>query len=268
MKSSFAMISLSGSLILCAPSALSQNQNPGEAFRAALRNPDAKVRIKAAEKLDRCDLKSDPQLVDAVLQALKDTDCDVRRLAADALSQTARTQGAPSVVAALVELIRSDRENKVRIRGLNSLACFRSDAKSAIPSLVKLSNDDDKEIRAAIITVLGQIDVTDKTVVELFINGLKDKDSEVRVSSLGRLNQVVIEEKSHRKLVIPALINALDDENANARCCSILALQNAGRDAAGALKTLELMSRKDTDQRVRDRAIRAIKAIKESRGKE
>src|SRR6516225_8324136 len=135
---------LGGLLLALLPiRSIAQDYSSGKGLRAALKDKEAKVRTRAAEQLDGYDLKADPEMIAAVVDALKDVDEDVRRLAADALGKLRDTKEAKSYVPMLLEVASKDKSYKVRERAVNSLASFEGAAKGAVPGLIKALGDTD-----------------------------------------------------------------------------------------------------------------------------
>jgi HEAT repeat protein len=235
----------------------------GKELRAALQDKEAKVRTRAAEQLAAYDIKADPEMVKAVLKALKDTDEDVRRLAADALGNLRGSKDAKLAVPALTEVACKDKEYKIRERAINSLACLESDAKGAVPSLLNCMGDKDPEYRTSILGALTQIDPTLKDVINTFVNSIKDSDRRVRVSANTGL-YFATRKGADPKVTVPAMRQALKDENSSVRGLAADHLGYLGTVGASALGELKKMQKDDTNPFVRHDAGRAIARIRKA----
>ena len=101
----------------------------------------------------------------------------------------------------------------------------------AIPALTQaLREDEDEDVRWAVVTVLGEIEPEAVEAIPALIQALeKDKDEWVRMAAAEALGEM----GPDAVLAIPALIQALGDESAQVRAYVALALGWIGPEARG-----------------------------------
>ncbi|KAB8316033.1 HEAT repeat domain-containing protein, partial [Tolypothrix campylonemoides VB511288] len=124
---------------------------------AALADSDARVRLKAAEKLAEYQLDDPKSLikkykvdVDKLGKQLEDKDSVSRNAAASALGQMQAKEYAPKVA----ELLKDSNSN-VRYAAANALGQMQ--AKEYAPKVVELLKDSDWNVRYAAANALGQM---------------------------------------------------------------------------------------------------------------
>jgi HEAT repeat protein len=254
---------VAGAILICRASA--QERPSGETIRAELKDKHVKIRILAAKELDKYDIPSDPEMVDAVKAALKDESAEVRRLAAHSAYKLRNTKFAKDFVSPLLLLAEKDKDPKVRERALNSLACLEAEAKEVVGPLIKmLGSEKDAEIREGIVTMLPQVAPADKNVITALAKSLKDSGPRVRLfSAIGLRDAIRL--GHHKEIAVPALIEALKDETWPVRREAATGLGDAGGAGRPALKTLEKLAKEAPDE-VPTRAAfqRAIEQIREA----
>jgi HEAT repeat protein len=235
----------------------------GDELRAALKSKNPKVRTRAAEKLKDYDLGNDPAMITAVLQALKDDDEDVRRLAADSLSKLKRTKHAKSVVPALTKVASNDENSKVRERALNTLACFEGDAKEAIPALVESLSAKNPQYRERALGVLFQIDPTDKACIQSFLKFAKDSDVDVRGTALNGL-YFAVRNGADKKVIVPVIAGALKDKVPGIRASAARSLGFLGTASVKFIPVLQGMAKGDENEFTRKDASEAVRLIRKA----
>lgn len=245
------------------PRPVAQESLTGAELRAALKSEDVKVRTLAAKLLQSYDFTADPQMVDAALPALKDSDPEIRRLVACALFRAYKTRTAMEVVAALLDVAKSDKDKKVREAAMGSLGAFGPQAKAAVPMLLKALDDKDAAAKERALDILVQIDLSDEDAARRIVKLLNDPDVSVRATAAGYLSSAV-SKGYHKKVAVPALIEALKDQEARVRTPAIDAVGFAGADGAPALKQLQAMAEKEPDHHARLHARIAISRIQEA----
>lgn len=95
----------------------------------------------------------------------------------------------------------------------------------------------------------------DQSSVSYWAKTLKARDPQLRVRAASALGA------TRSEAAVPALLEALKDENADLRLAAIEALGRIGREARGSIPALsEALT--DTDPRIRSEAARALEKIK------
>lgn len=138
---------------------------------AVLRNAIPTMRMKAAEVLGQVGFTGQPEVLQALLAALHDTNIDVRVRAELSLEKAGKEQPA------------------------------------AIPTLVTAMREGDKEGREAAAKSLGQVGIRHPEVVQALMAALHDADPYVRMEAAKSLGQMGI----GRPEAIPALLVVLHD---------------------------------------------------------
>jgi len=104
-------------------------------------------RIKTVQALGA---SGDPRAVPTLIQALADSDADIRRMAAEALGKL----GDPQAIPALAQTLR-DSEWDVRCAAAEALGKFNDP--QAVPALIEALGDSDWDVRSAAAEALGAI---------------------------------------------------------------------------------------------------------------
>lgn len=252
-----------------------------DALIAAAKDPDATVRSKALWALGVIGPTRD-EVVTALLDALRDSDNDVRGAAASALkSAPARAAIYPLILAL------QDREASVRRNAADSLA--RQDTGFAVPrliqllgdrneavrnaagraleaighnagkALVKASKDQNADIRNAAFLILEKLDPNEALALQ--IEALKNEDASVRstaASSLGRFARRFAQGPD-AKTVAPELIEALKDRDALVRKSAAGSLGAFAYNKTVASALIEAL--KDPDSHVRYLAAQSVNRV-------
>ena len=197
--------------------------------------------------------------VPALIVALKDADVEVRRAAANSLSNL----DDPRAVPALIDALR-DSDSEVRCssaRGLGSL-----EDKRAVPGLVALLKDSNKDVRQSALSALHSMpqDVPDEAILA----AIGDSDPEVRSAAIGlALNRIQSNEDDEDAKPDPRYVNAftkmLADASADTRQQAAEALGVSHlKEAPSAL----MAASKDKNADVRQSVAGALGQIGDPRG--
>ena len=205
-------------------------------------HPEADVRRAAAAALGRL---RDSRAVEPLATALlTDEAAEVREESAKALSKI----GDPEAVSALIQSLREDEEENVRAASATALGVFEDEL--AIQRLLEaLEEDHSALVREAAAEALGRIN-SPIALSELDSTRAGDESQDVRHAAAGALNRYTLDEISEALLTavsaddrvtaakipgerknpdaIPALIQALDDEDAAVRSTALDALSQIG----------------------------------------
>jgi len=189
--------------------------------------------------------------VPALIVALRGKDRGGRWAAAWALG---RIRGdAKATVPALSEALK-DENWSVRMSAGNALREFGPGAKAAVPPLTEALRDNNKDVRRAAAYALAEIGPDAKTAVAALAEACKDKGT--RVSAHYALFRIASDQKA-----IPALIEALSDEDMEVRWNSARALGRIGPAAEAAVPAL-IEASKDKHRDVRYAAADALERIR------
>ena len=138
---------------------------------------------------------------------------------------------AREAITVLTEVVVNDSDKFTRCYAAIALGRIGGvDATASIPSLAKVlgKSDTPDEVRTAIADVLGQFGTCASEAVPELATLLKDKQPEVRLRraavALARVGPSV-------KTVMPALKEALGDDDRSVRCSVVRAIGNIGADA-------------------------------------
>ena len=207
----------------------------------ALKDTDKDVRETALHALVQM---RDPRIFDPLVAALKDASADVREQAAFGLGQLRDARAVDPLSAAL-----KDQNASVREQAVFALGQLR--AATAIDAITPALRDTNADVREQAAFALGQI--RDRRTVEPLISALKDEKPNVREQAAFALGQMR-DPKS-----IEALVIALKDANADVREQAAFALGQIGDARAIDGLTAAL---KDTNPSVRQQAAFALGQIR------
>jgi HEAT repeat protein len=212
------------------------------ALMEALKDTDKEVRETALHALVQM---RDPRIFEPLVTALKDPNAELRERAAFGLGQLRDARAVEPLTAAL----KTDTNASVREQAVFALGQLR--AASAIEAIIGAVRDASPSVREQAVFALGQI--RDRRAVEPLISALKDVNPEVRHQAAFALGQI----RDPRS--IEALVIALKDANAEVREQAAFALGQL-RDPR-AIDGL-MVALKDSNPSVRQQAAFALGQIR------
>ena len=206
----------------------------------ATRTEDSDVREVALRALARI---ADPRAVEPLIQALENAEVWLAPRIADILARHGE-----AVVAPLIAVLNEGSHRPARAWAANVLGEVR--AQRAFPSVVRLLDDPDDEVRAKAATALGRMG--DRRAVGYLVDHLlSDPAPFVRARISGALGQLGGPE------VIERLVRALGDSAWWVRMRTVEALEHVGGVAEGPL----LVALDDSDPEIRIRAAVALERL-------
>jgi HEAT repeat protein len=244
---------------------VAQDHRP--AIISLLKDRDPKVRKEAAIALGNMsyDAKAkpktvfDPSAVAPLIEALGDSDAEVRANAAAALGR--RDAVAASAVESLIGLLK-DKDADVRLQAAIAFMNLGDCAGEAKASLIKAVHDKDQKVRDHMLWALNAVCASvDEEVVRIDIDFLKDPCARVRATAACVLRRP-FQEGKFTKIIIPALLKALEDKERLVRTCAIYTFEKGGTWSESALEPLSNLRQNDLDRSVREAAEEVIKKIK------
>ncbi|BAG00611.1 HEAT repeat domain-containing protein [Microcystis aeruginosa] len=199
-------------------------------------------------KVELLGLTKSNEVVNELSQALKDSDEDVRRNAAEALGEIGSEKAIPGLIKAL-----EDSDDDVRRKAAEALAEIGSE--TAIPGLLKALKDSDRYVRRSAAEVLAEIG--SETAIAGLIKALEDSDRFVRSRYVRRRAAAALG-KIGTETAIAGLIKALEHSDGDVRFQAAFALGKIGSETAipELLKALE-----HSDDDVRGEAAEALAEI-------
>ncbi len=110
--------------------------------------------------------------------------------------------------------LQNDRSEDRRVQATYHLLSIagRLDPDLAVPTLTAAMKDPSARIRAAVATLLTDLSRRSESAVEALVEGLKNDDEQVRVEAVTGLGSG-LKTKRVEKIVIPALIEAIEDKS-------------------------------------------------------
>jgi HEAT repeat protein/beta-lactamase regulating signal transducer with metallopeptidase domain len=192
--------------------------------------------------------------VPALIVALKDGDVEVRRAAAQSLSNLED----PRAIPALIEALR-DADAEVRSCAASGLGQFED--KRAVPGLVALLKDSNKDVRHAALSSLGSF--RDQVPTEAIVTALGDTDADIKVAALNLAAACDCdEEKPADPRIVQAVVGLLGNPNTDVRSEAIVALRSLGlKEAPAGL----MAASKDKNPEVRQHVAEALGSIQDPR---
>lgn len=150
--------------------------------------------------------------VPALIVALKDSDVEVRRAAANSLSNLDDPRAVPGLIDAL-----KDSDAEVRCSAAHGLGSLED--KRAVPGLVALLKDGNKDVRQAALSALHSM--PEQVPDEAILTAIGDSDPEVRSAAVGlALNRIQSNEDEDAKpdpRYVSAFARMLNDGSADTR---------------------------------------------------
>jgi HEAT repeat protein len=217
------------------------------ALEEGLKDPEAVIRVSAAQALWQLAGRQAEGLVDVFIGGLKDFDPAVRAQAAYAL--IAMRSDARDAAAAL-ETALADSDTKVRWHAAMALWAIGPAANAQVPKLLETLHDSDAKVRLSAAMGLWVI-ARHKDGIPILCEALKNADATIRVSAAKGLHTICKEAKANQLTfvdpkgskialvsAVPALIKALEDQEGDVRGVAALTLGVMGKDAAAAVRPL------------------------------
>jgi len=262
-----------------------------------LESKDVKVRRSAAFYFyftyrNVVDEKNLPiNAIPALLNALKDSDPEVRQIVANAFGTIGKAS--KLAIPALADLLSNDKEVKVRRSAAVALLGLGQLSISELPALRKAMKDSDKIVRITANVTTMQLgddfetgvkflrqfstdsdEEVQKEALILFANlgvrailflkdGLKDKDASVRSWTVGAITWSINTPTERSKLQmdeIGLLINAINDHDLGVALAAIYSVSLIGERAKDAIPSI-LKHFKDPDWQIRAFAIAHVSAF-------
>jgi len=176
--------------------------------------------------------------------------------ATDKIVQQAGTNAIPT----LLRLLREEDVRKLNV-GVNGqeasmgFVALRANAKDAIPSLMEIY-EQNPAARVDAIYCLSCIGPAAEEAIPWLLKNLSNTNGDVRAGIISALGEI----HSKTALVVPVLINCLDETNRRVRVDAALALSSYRTDAKPAIpKLVELLN--DKGKGISNSAVLAIKMI-------
>ena len=189
----------------------------------------------------------DPRAIDALIEALKDSDKGVRETAMAALAHVRD----PRVFDPLVGALR-DSSADIREQAAFGLGQLRD--RRAIAPLAQALKDENSDVREQAVFALGQLRAVE-TIDSLMI-ALRDSDKDVREQAAFALGQI------RDSRAVDPLTSALKDENSDVREQAAFAL---GQLRDGKAVEALVIALKDATPKVREQAAFALGQIRDPR---
>lgn len=209
-------------------------------------------RANAAGALRDC--PSAVEAVPALVQALRDPELNVRKLAAWTLRGVRNLHKAsPTALAAAIGDPRAD----VRRSVIELLERDRRAARSVVEALSVALGDGDSEIRRLTATALGRVGVLPKAALDPLLLALHDVEPTVRESAAKSIESAAL---PGNHSVVAELVEALGDPEPRVREAAAGTLAVAGADSIAVVAGL-VDATDDSDSGVRGRATEALRVI-------
>ena len=221
---------------------------------ASTRDADEEVRYEACCALARLGPPA-AAAIPALEQALlKDSKAAVRLSAARALGAVATT--GTSAALTLGNAL-GDKDQRIRDASANALANMGQGAAPALPALLKSINDSSHHTRGPSAVALGAIG--DSKAIPLLVKRLTDSRFHVVLESAEALGLIGLKDPN----AVNALRRALGHKSSQAREAAAAGVVKLGPDKGRwALGTLQRLAKKDPAPSVRERADKALRALK------
>jgi len=165
-------------------------------------------------------------VVTALTEALKSSDVDVRKEAAEALGHAGR--GHPEAIDALVEAM-DDADPRVQREVLESLGMLirgSDKAPNAVAGMVSLLQHSDSGVRKEAAQALGHAGVANPTVIEALSRALDDSEASVRNEAMDSLGQLARNENVSAADAVAIVGKGIKSTDPNVRKEAVEALGN------------------------------------------
>ena len=179
-------------------------------------------RTEAAWKLGETYMKRTPEVVPALINALKDSYPSVRANAAGALSRIG--EEARPALSALRETL-NDSYGPAVLNAAWALRNLKVPDKELIPAVRKVLNDKDGSTRVDAVELLQDMDIPKREVIPTLVSVLSDPVVQARKDALGVLNMMKL--KPVPKDVAGPVIGLLKDSDEGVRSLASILLGNA-----------------------------------------
>jgi beta-lactamase regulating signal transducer with metallopeptidase domain len=196
-------------------------------------------------------------VVTALTEALKSSDADVRKEAAEALGHAGR--GHPEAIDALV-VAMEDADPRVQREVLDSLGMLirgSDKASNAVTGIVRMLQHNDKGVRKEAAQALGQAGVANPTVIEALSRALDDSEASVRNEAMDSLGRLARNENVSAGDAVVIIGKGLRSSDAKVRKEAVEALGKLHKGAAEAAPLL-IEATKDSDPAVQKEAVEAL----------
>ena len=205
-----------------------------------LKDPDWHVRAAAAHSVGGQWVKGNPDIINALVDALENDKFSlVRDRAADGLIAVADTDD--KVVTALVHAIGSE-ERSVRFHAMQAIIAAK--ASRALPLLAEIRHHTDPDVREIIMDIFGQIGGLNQ--ISMIVEATSDVESQVQTAAVHRLKN---------RGGMPALMARLEAKDPHVRAAAARAFGDMG-DKVAVPKLLPLL--RDDNGYVRSAAAEAL----------
>jgi HEAT repeat protein len=221
---------------------------------ASTRDADEEVRYEACRALTRFGPPAAAAVPALEQVLLKDSKAAVRLSAARALGTVATTETSAALT---LSKALGDKDKRIRDVSAGALANMGAGAAPALPALLKSINDPSHHTRGPSAVALGAIG--DSKAIPLLVKRLTDSRFHVVLESAEALGQIGLKDPN----AVKALRRALKHKSSQAREAATAGVVKLGPDKGRwALGTLQRLAKKDPALAVRERADKALRALK------
>lgn len=212
---------------------------------SALNDPEWQVRLAAVKSLGKMRA---PESVEPLIEKLSDKDPHMKALALDALSAI----GDKRAAGPLLELLKDD-DLLIRQQASDGLIRFADSA--IVPEIIKLMRHEDVNVRRGAVEVLKNLQ--DPRTADELLKAMKDSDWWVRQIATSSLTEIKGDNN-----IIKAFVTMTRDPDENVRRCAV-EFFNKISDPLAYDPLITCLG--DQDWWVREKAIRALGALKDER---
>jgi HEAT repeat protein/DNA polymerase III delta prime subunit len=182
----------------------------------AMEDSDRDVRRIAAEALGKF---GSEVAIPGLLQAMEDSDRDVRRIAAEALGKF----GSEVVISGLLQMMKYSNRDVCKIA---TEVLGKIGSKKAIPSLLQAMEDSDRDVRRIAAEALGKIG--SEEAIPALLQAIKNSDWDVSRSATEALGKIGNIFKLSQTLILQELSNTLNSKDLSLRRHSAEAIIQIG----------------------------------------
>lgn len=217
---------------------------------AALDDSDTYVRFNAGASLLRIGKVAVPSLVESL---------KIEKSQKHILPIIIELGPAAAEATAAVTGLLNSKDGETQREAILAVGAIGDGARSATPQLIKFLEDKQFSFRPAAAFALGKLAAKD--AVAALKNASNDKDNHLlRLASVWALIQIDPTNEEYRKIALPELVSALQNDNPEIRREAALALGRMGSRADSAVPALTLLL-KDKNPRVRMESLVALAEI-------